>query len=171
MTAPPSTGPARRRLTPRARPGPVAVRGAAPGAAPLRLPVTGQGSGGREGQRATGDGGQDGHRVAIVELGVQRAEEPDVLVVDVDVDEAVQGTLVGDQPGAQAGVPAVQVGEQVGDGVAAALDGLGATGVRAQDGRDANFDCHDDVTPQDSDRNRSTTVSYYRAVAGQAGHS
>src|SRR5689334_16889556 len=36
---------------------------------------------------AAGDGRQDGHRVAVVELGVQGAQEAHVLVVDVDVDE------------------------------------------------------------------------------------
>src|SRR5262249_51171236 len=82
--------------------------------------------------------------------------------------EAVQGTLVGDQSGAQAGIPAVQVGEQVGDGIALALHRLRAAGVRAQDGRDTNLDCHDDVTPQDSDRDRLTTVSYY-GVGGRTG--
>src|SRR5256714_4891359 len=96
----------------------------------------------REGERATGDGGQDGDRVAVLELGVQRAEEAHVLVVDVDVDEPVQPALVGDQPGTQPAVPAVQVGEQVGERVSAALDGLRAAGVRAQDGGDTNLDSH-----------------------------
>jgi hypothetical protein len=32
--------------------------------------------------------------VAVGQLGVERAQEPDVLVVDVDVDEAVQGAVL-----------------------------------------------------------------------------
>ena len=64
---------------------------------------------------------------------------------------AVQRTLVGDQPATQPGVPGVQVGEQVGQGVPGSLDGLRAAGVRAQDGRNTNFDGHDGATPQIDD--------------------
>ena len=42
------------------------------------------------GQAAAGDGGQHDDLVAVGELGVEAADEPDVLVVDVDVDEAAQ---------------------------------------------------------------------------------
>src|SRR3954454_16521855 len=41
------------------------------------------------GGSAAGDGRKDRDRVAVLDLGVQRAGEAHVLVVDVDVDEAV----------------------------------------------------------------------------------
>src|SRR4051812_48156716 len=47
------------------------------------------------GRSAAGDGGEDRHRVAVLDLGVERTGEADVLVVDVDVDEAVQLALLG----------------------------------------------------------------------------
>ena len=43
--------------------------------------------------------------------------EPDVLVVDVDVDEAVQRTIL-DQSVTQPAVPAVQIGDHLGEGAA-----------------------------------------------------
>src|SRR5687767_514693 len=46
---------------------------------------------------AAGDGRQDRDRVAVLDLGVQRAGEAHVLVVDVHVDEAVQLAVGGDQ--------------------------------------------------------------------------
>src|SRR6476661_1147726 len=58
---------------------------------------------------AAGDGREDGDRVAVLDLGVERTGEPDVLVVDVDVHEAVQLALVGDEAVLQAGVLAVEV--------------------------------------------------------------
>src|SRR5215211_3593709 len=58
---------------------------------------------------AARDRGEDGHRVAVLDLRVQGAGEAHVLVVDVDVDEAVQLALVGDQAVLQPGVLAVQV--------------------------------------------------------------
>src|SRR5262245_33980765 len=91
---------------------------------------------------APSDGGEDCHRVAVGELGVEGAEEADILVVDVHVDEAVQRAVVGDETGAEARVAPVKINEQVGDGVAGATDGLLAAGIRAEDGRDANFDGH-----------------------------
>src|SRR5829696_1774478 len=91
---------------------------------------------------AAGDGGQDRHRVAVLHLGVERPGEPHVLVVDVDVDEAVQLALLGDEAVLQTGVLAVQVVDECGEGAATALDGLVAAGVRAQDGRNPDLDGH-----------------------------
>ena len=54
---------------------------------------------------------------------------------------AAQAAVV-DQPVLQAAVPGVQVGQQLGQRAAGALDGLGAAGVAAQDRRDADLDCH-----------------------------
>src|SRR5919206_4147435 len=61
---------------------------------------------------AAGDRGQDRHRVAVLERGVQRTGEAHVLVVDVDVDEAVQLALLGDQPVLDARVLGVEVVDQ-----------------------------------------------------------
>jgi uncharacterized protein YccT (UPF0319 family) len=96
---------------------------------------------------ASSDGRQDCHAVAVVEHGVQRTGEADVLVVDVDVDEAVQAAVVGDQPALQAGEPAVQVVDERGQGVTLRLDGLLAAGVGTQDGRDLDLDGHGGTAP------------------------
>src|SRR3954452_16332715 len=48
------------------------------------------------------DGRQHDDLVAVAELGLEAADEPDVLVVDVDVDEAAQVAVL-DQPGLYAG--------------------------------------------------------------------
>src|SRR3954470_1649572 len=83
---------------------------------------------------AARDRREDGHRVAVLDLGVQGAGEAHVLVVDVDADEAVQLALLRDEAVLDARVLAVQVVDQRAEGVPAALDGLVAAGVGAQDG-------------------------------------
>src|SRR3954453_13878064 len=85
---------------------------------------------------------EDGDRVAVLDLGVEGAGEAHVLVVDVDVDEAVQLPLIGDQTVLDARVLAVQVVDERAERVPAALDGLVAAGVGAQDGRDPDLDGH-----------------------------
>ena len=62
---------------------------------------------------AAGDGGQHDDLVAVAELGVQTAEEADVLVVDVDVDEPAQVAVL-DQPVLDAGVVGLQVVDERG---------------------------------------------------------
>src|SRR5579859_7819601 len=91
---------------------------------------------------AAGHGGQDGHRVAVLDRSLQPVQEPDVLVVQVDVDEPAQALVV-DQPLAQAAVLAFQVSQQLVEGGSVSLDLLGPVGVGAQDGRDANLDGHE----------------------------
>src|SRR4051794_27571707 len=91
---------------------------------------------------AAGDRGEDGHRVAVLDLGVQRTGEANVLVVDVDVDEAVQLALLGDEAVLQTRVLAVEVVDERTERGAAALDGLVAAGVGAEDGRDPDLDGH-----------------------------
>src|SRR5688572_9688520 len=93
------------------------------------LPWTGSGR-----RSAARDRREDRDRVAVLDLGVEGAGEPHVLVVDVDVDEAVQLALLGHQSVLQARVLAVEVVDERGQGGAAALDGLVAAGVGAQDG-------------------------------------
>ena len=95
----------------------------------------------RIGPPAAGDGRQDRDAVAVGELGGDAVEEADVLVVEVDVHEAAQLAAV-DEALADAGVAALQVGEELGEGRALALDGLLAVGVGAEDGRDADLDGH-----------------------------
>jgi hypothetical protein len=77
---------------------------------------------------------------------VQRAEEPDVLVVDVNVDEPVQagvGALAGHEPVAQTRVMPVEIGDQLRERVARTVHRLLPARVRAQDRRDPDLDCHD----------------------------
>src|SRR5829696_950382 len=80
---------------------------------------------------AAGDGRENRDRVAVLDLGVEGTGEADVLVVDVDVDEAVQLAVLGDETVLQAGVLAVEVVDERAQRGAAALDGLVAAGVRA----------------------------------------
>src|SRR3954466_15380745 len=56
---------------------------------------------------------KDRHDVAVGERCGDAAEEADVLVVQVDVDEPVERAVVGDEPAAQAVVSGVEVGEEV----------------------------------------------------------
>ena len=63
---------------------------------------------------ATGHRGQDGHRVAVVELRVKRAQEADILIVHIDVNESMEATFGCDEPPTQARVLAIEVGQQVG---------------------------------------------------------
>ena len=79
--------------------------------------------------------------VAVRDLGGDAVEEADVLVVQIDVDEAAQLAAV-DQALLDPGVPGLQVGEELGERGPAALDRLLAVGVGAEDGRDADLDGH-----------------------------
>src|SRR5207253_8834974 len=86
-----------------------------------------------------GYGGQDGHVVAVCDLGGQATQEPDVLVVQVHVDEPAKLAFLDEAP-AQPRVPAVQVAEQLVQRLTAAVDGLLTARVRTQDGRDLDLD-------------------------------
>src|SRR6266498_1755837 len=89
-----------------------------------------------------GDRRQDGDHIAVVELGVERAEEADVLVVDVDVHEAVQPALIGEELARNAWEARLQVTEQLADGTAFGIDAFRAVRVFPQDGRDTDFHGH-----------------------------
>src|SRR5690348_5393500 len=89
-----------------------------------------------------GHRGQHRHRVAVLHRRLQPAEETHVLVVEVDVDETPQPGAV-HQALAQPAVPGVNVAEKLGEGGTGTLHRLGATGVGAQDGRDADLDGHE----------------------------
>ena len=76
--------------------------------------------------------------VAVVEV----VEEADVVVADVDVDEAAQLAGLVEDPAPDAGVVRVEVVEHLGEGAALGAH-LGLTaGVGAQDGRDPDADAH-----------------------------
>src|SRR3954464_5620011 len=98
---------------------------------------------------AARDRREDRHRVAVLHLGVQRTGEADVLVVDVDVHEAVQLALLGHEAVLQARVLVVQVVDERAQRGAAAFDGLVAAGVGAQDGRDPDLDGHGVRSPRE----------------------
>ena len=85
---------------------------------------------------------QHGDGVAVLEGGLQGAQKADVLVVDVDVHEAVQLALVGDEAALDAGVTAVEIVDEALEGVALGFDGLLPAGVRTEDGRNADLDGH-----------------------------
>src|SRR5580692_6139678 len=76
-----------------------------------------------------GHGRQDGHRIPVLDRGVQAGQETDVLVVQVHVDEPPQAAVV-HQALAQPAVPLLQVDQELSERGSAALDLLGAVGMR-----------------------------------------
>src|SRR5215469_3767474 len=97
---------------------------------------------GLSGQRSAGYGRQHRHRVAVGNRGLEPAEEPDVLIIEVHVDEPAE-LLAVDEAFAQAAVRGVQVDQQLAQRGAGPLHRLRAAGVAAQDGRDANLNGHE----------------------------
>src|SRR5688500_18722520 len=79
--------------------------------------------------------------VAVGDRGLEPAGEADVLVVDVDVDEATH-TAILDEPLLDAGVIRLQILDELGHGAALAVDGALAVGERAQDRGDSDLDGH-----------------------------
>src|SRR5204863_3578748 len=61
------------------------------------------------------NGGDDRHLVAVLEGGLPALEEADVLLIDVDVDEATQVARVVDQPLLEPRVALLEVVDEVGD--------------------------------------------------------
>src|SRR5690606_5153816 len=76
---------------------------------------------------------QDRDGVAVGDLGLQPTGEPHVLVVDVDVDAAMQ-LVVLHQPGLDPAVPRLDVVDHLEHRFAPGLDGLLPTGVPPQAG-------------------------------------
>src|SRR5688500_20324159 len=62
---------------------------------------------------ASGDGGHDGDDVGVLERGLLAFEEADVLLVDVDVDEAAELPAVVDEPLLEPGELALEGGDHV----------------------------------------------------------
>src|SRR3990170_1978929 len=90
---------------------------------------------------AAGDCGQDHHGLAVGHRRRQATGEAHVLVVDVDVDEAPEVTVL-HQPLLDAGVVGLQILDHRAERLALRRDGLLAVGERPQDRRDPNLDCH-----------------------------
>src|SRR5207244_11270414 len=87
------------------------------------------------GSTAPGDGGNDRDLVAVLERGLLRLEEPDVLLVDIDVDEAPELARLVHESFLQPGELAFQVVHQALDRVALGLDLGVALRDRAERGR------------------------------------
>src|SRR3954447_10601918 len=94
------------------------------------------------GNSASGDGGKDRDLVVLVDLGVELVEVPDVVVVDVDVDELVEGAVLGDDEAGQPGELAHQVVEHLAHGRAIGLHRALPVGFGPEDGGQADFDRH-----------------------------
>src|SRR5439155_16119954 len=90
-----------------------------------------------------GDGGQDRDRVPFLDLGFERSQVPNVLVVDVDVDEPVQSAVVGEDVPGDPGVLHLEVVQDVGQRVAVGVHLRLTVGVLAQDR--GELDCHGHV--------------------------
>src|SRR4030095_1934966 len=88
------------------------------------------------------DRGNDRHLVSLLERGLGALEEADVLLVDVDVDEAAQLAAVLHQPVPEPGVLALQHVDQVVNVGGVGLHFGGALGQRAKRGGNANQNGH-----------------------------
>src|SRR6476469_1830864 len=116
---------------------------------------------------ATGDGREDGHLGAVVDLGLETLLEADVLAADVDVDEAAQIAVLGD-PLAQGAVRLEDRVEHLADGGAADLELGLAVGGGAQLGRDLHGDWHQTLTSwanSDSKLSRWGSISCMRNLS------
>src|SRR5512133_3323313 len=91
------------------------------------------------GGSAAGDSGEDGHLVAVGDLGIQAVLEPDVLAGDVDVDEAAQIAVLGD-PLSKPVVLLEDSVERLADGGSFDLKLALAAGDGAELGRDLHRD-------------------------------
>src|SRR5437870_6841505 len=89
------------------------------------------------GSTAPGDGGNDRDLIAVLERRLLRLEEPDVLLVHVDIDEAPQLTRLVHEPFLQPGELALQVLHETLHRVALGLDLGVALRERAERGRDS----------------------------------
>src|SRR3954454_17748309 len=103
----------------------------------------------RETGSAAGDRGEDGHRRVVRDRGVEAAVEAHVLVVDVDVHEAVELPLVVDQPGPEALMPGVDVLQDGVERVTRRLHGLRPTSVGTEDRRHLYLHSHSAILQHD----------------------
>src|SRR5436190_10925874 len=81
-------------------------------------------------------GGQDDQHVAVADLRIEALEHPHVLIVEVDVDVAVEVAAVAEDLGLRRRMVLGQRAEDLPDGGAVGGDLLLAAGRRAQHGRD-----------------------------------
>src|SRR4051794_11772101 len=89
----------------------------------------------------SGDGGDDAQFVAVLERRLQVVEVADVLVVEVDVDEAAHLAVL-EQPAGDAGVLGAEVVEHLPDAGALDLDDRLVFGVLPHRGGDMDSDRH-----------------------------
>lgn len=89
------------------------------------------------GSGAAGDGGHDRDLIVGLDRRVEAIDVTDVLVLDIDVDEAADLPVI-EELLTETGVLVDQRGEDLADGRAVGVDLAGAVGVLAQDGGNAN---------------------------------
>src|SRR5215472_16749619 len=91
---------------------------------------------------AAGDGGNDADGVAIFGGSVFFREIANVFVVDVDIDEAAQPAVLGEQVLAKVGVLRGEMAERFADGASAELGRVPLARVRAERGWNHDFHGH-----------------------------
>src|SRR6266568_1977587 len=91
---------------------------------------------------APGDGGEDRHGVAVLDVRLQRPEVADVLVVHVDVDEPVQAAVGRQNVPCDPGVARLQVVEDLAERRPFPLHGGLAARELSQDRRQLHSDSH-----------------------------
>src|SRR5215475_6578427 len=84
---------------------------------------------------------QDRHGIAVSDRGPEAADEADVLVVQVYVDEPPQAGGV-HEPVTEPVIAAVEISDQLRQRGTRALDRLRAAGIGAENGRDTDLDSH-----------------------------
>src|SRR5688572_2927038 len=97
---------------------------------------------------AAGDGRDDADFVAVFDRGLLVLQEADVLLVDVDVDEAADGTVFIKQAVLDAGVTGLQFRNEAANGGGADLDQFFVVGELAEGRGDSNVFCHKLFTPR-----------------------
>src|SRR2546421_12521823 len=91
---------------------------------------------------AAGDSGDDGQVVVLADRGLQPLTEPDVGVVQVDVDDLAQLSAAVVEAIAKTGIAGLEIVERLGDGAAVHLDLGLALGEPAQRSGHPDGDCH-----------------------------
>ena len=103
-------------------------------------------------RRAAGNGRDDADHVTVLERGALLLQVPDVIVVDVDVDEVAQLAIVAVQMSLQLAMLRRQRGQDVADGRTVRLDSILLSGVRTQGRRDQDSVGHINSPCSNADR-------------------
>src|SRR5271154_6845184 len=91
---------------------------------------------------AAGDGGDEHDLVAVLEGVGFAAEEADVFVVDVDVNEAAELSVVAFDLRGERGESLVDVGQEAGEVAGGGVEVLAAIGVAGEGCGKGDFDRH-----------------------------